>query len=95
MNWLSARLVGYGVLLGTVGVKILTSDDAKKVYTHCTAAAMRGVDEVARVYTTLKENCEDIGADAKEINEKRAQEKENRMIADAKALLEAHEEKDA
>ena len=95
MNWLSARLVGYGVLLGTVGVKILTSDDAKKVYTHCTAAAMRGVDEVARVYTTLKENCEDIGADAKKINEKRAQEKENRMIADAKALLEAHEEKDA
>ena len=29
MNFLSARLVGYGVLLGTVGVKILTSDDAK------------------------------------------------------------------
>lgn len=95
MNWLSARLVGYGVLLGTVGVKILTSDDAKKVYTHCTAAAMRGVDEVAKVYTTLKENCEDISADAKEINEKRAQEKENRLIADAKALLEAHDEKDA
>ena len=34
MNFLSARLVGYGVLLGTVGVKILTSDDAKKLYTH-------------------------------------------------------------
>lgn len=48
MNLLSARLVGYGVLLGTVGVKILTSDDAKKLYTHCTAAAMRGVDEVAK-----------------------------------------------
>ena len=56
MNLLSARLVGYGVLLGTVGVKILTSDDAKKLYTHCTAAAMRSIDEVAKVYTALKEN---------------------------------------
>ena len=51
MNLLSARLVGYGVLLGTVGVKILTSDDAKKLYTHCTAAAMRSVDEVASLYS--------------------------------------------
>ena len=95
MNLLSARLVGYGVLLGTVGVKILTSDDAKKLYTHCTAAAMRGVDEVSKVYTALKENCEDIGVDAKEINEKRAQAKEAKMIADAKAFLESCEEKDA
>lgn len=95
MNLLSARLVGYGVLLGTVGVKILTSDDAKKLYTHCTAAAMRGVDEVAKVYTALKENCEDIGVDAKEINEKRAQAKEAKMIADAKVFLESCEEKDA
>lgn len=95
MNFLSARLVGYGVLLGTVGVKILTSDDAKKLYTHCTAVCMRGVDEVAKVYTTLKENCGDISADAKDINERRAQEKEARMIADAKAFLETHEEKDA
>lgn len=95
MNWLNARLVGYGVLLGTAGVKILTSDDAKKVYTHCTAAVMRGVDEVAKVYTTLKENCEDIGADAKAINEARAEEKEAKMIADAKAVLAAQEEKDA
>ena len=56
---------------------------------------MRGVDEVAKVYTTLKENCGDISADAKDINERRAQEKEARMIADAKAFLETHEEKDA
>ena len=56
---------------------------------------MRGVDEVAKVCTTLKENCEDISADAKEINEKRAEAREARMIADAKALLESKEEKDA
>ena len=78
MNLLSARLVGYGVLLGTVGVKILTSDDAKKLYTHCTAAAMRGVDEVAKVYTALKENCEDIGVDAKEIMKKDHRQKKQK-----------------
>lgn len=94
MSWLKARMIGYGVLIGTAGVKILTSDDAKKVYTHCTAAVMRGVDEVSKVYTTLKENCGDISADAKQINEKRAQEKEEKLIADAKAVLEAHEEKE-
>lgn len=90
MNWLHARLIGYGVLIGTAGIKILTSDDAKKVYTHCTAAVMRGVDEVAKIYTTLKENCDDIQADAKEINEERANAKEAQLIEDAKAVLEAH-----
>lgn len=27
-----------GVLFGTAGIKILASDDAKKLYTNCTAA---------------------------------------------------------
>ena len=92
MNLLSARLVGYGVLLGTVGVKILTSDDAKKLYTHCTAAAMRGVDEVAKVYTALKENCEDIVADASDINEARYAKAAEMELAQAKALVEANQE---
>ena len=30
-----------GVLFGTAGVKILASEDAKKVYTNCTAAVLR------------------------------------------------------
>ena len=30
-----------GVLFGTAGVKLLSSKDAKKVYTNCTAAALR------------------------------------------------------
>ena len=95
MSFVRSRFLAYGVLLGTAGVKILTSDDAKKVYTHCTAAVMRGVDEVVKTYNLLKENCDDISADAEEINEKRAAEKEARMIADAKAVLAAakHKEK--
>ena len=30
-----------GVLFGTAGVKLLSSKDAKKVYTNCTAAVLR------------------------------------------------------
>ena len=30
-----------GVLFGTAGIKVLSSQDAKKVYTNCTAAVLR------------------------------------------------------
>ena len=93
MGWLRTRFIAYGFLLGTAGVKILTSDDAKKVYTHCTAAVLRGVDDVTKIYNELKENCEDIAAEAKQINEKRLAEKEAKMIEDAKAVLAAANEK--
>ncbi len=93
MSWVRSRFLAYGVLLGTAGLKILTSEDAKKVYTYCTAAVMRGVDEAVKTYDTLKENCGDIREDAKEINEKRAAEREARMIADARAVLAAAEDR--
>ena len=93
MGWLRTRFIAYGFLLGTAGVKILTSDDAKKIYTHCTAAVLRGVDDVTKTYNELKENCEDIAAEAKQINEKRLAEKEAKMIEDAKAVLAAANEK--
>ena len=82
MALLRTRFMAYGFLLGTAGLKILTSKDAKKVYTHVTAAALRGVDDAVRVYTEVKENCEDILADAKEINEKRIAEESNQIIED-------------
>ena len=65
-----------GVLFGTAGVKILSSKDAKKVYTTCTAAALRAKDCVMKTVTNVQENAEDILAEAKQINEKRY-EKEN------------------
>ncbi len=95
MSWVRSRFLAYGVLLGTAGVKILTSEDAKNVYTHCTAAVMRGVDEVVKTYDLLKENCNDICEDARKINETRAAEKEARMIADARAVLASAGEKEA
>ena len=60
-----------GVLFGTAGIKILTSKDAKKVYTHATAAVLRAKDCVMETGTRTRENCSDIYADAKDINETR------------------------
>ena len=67
-------LFAAGVLFGTAGIKALSSKDAKKLYTQCTAAVLRMKDQVMNTATTLQENCGDILADAKEINEQRAAE---------------------
>ncbi|MBQ6537953.1 MAG: hypothetical protein IJL75_03510 [Eubacterium sp.] len=61
-----------GALFGSAGIKILSSRDAKKVYTHCTAAALRVKDAVMDQATILQENCGDIYEEAKAINEERA-----------------------
>ena len=60
-----------GVLFGTVGIKILSSRDARKVYTSCTAAVLRAKDCVMKTVTAVQENAEDILAEAKQINEDR------------------------
>ena len=63
-----AGIFAGGVLFGTAGVKILASDDAKKVYTNCTAAVLRAKDCVMKTATTVQENAEDILAEAQQIN---------------------------
>ena len=72
MKWDKIGLFAGGVLFGTAGVKILSSKDAKKAYTHATAAVLRAKECVMTTATTIKENCDDVLADAKEINEQRA-----------------------
>ena len=61
-----------GVLFGSAGIKLLSSKDAKKAYTHVTAAALRVKDSVMSTATTVQENAADILASAKDINEQRA-----------------------
>ena len=61
-----------GVLFGTAGVKILASKDARKLYTNCTAAALRAKSTVMKTVTSIQENAEDIYAEAQQINEDRA-----------------------
>lgn len=72
-----------GVLFGTAGVKVLSSKDAKKMYTNCTAAALRAKDCVMKTATVLQENAEDILAEAQQINEKRAAEEAQQVQEDA------------
>ena len=72
MNWAKVALFAGGALFGSAGIEILTSKDAKKLYTQCTAAVLRMKDQVMKTATSLQENCGDILADAKEINEQRA-----------------------
>ena len=74
-----------GVLLGTAGIKILSSQDAKKVYTSCTAAFLRAKECVMNTVSTVQENAGDIYAGAKEINEERAAKAEAEAFADAEA----------
>lgn len=75
-------LFAAGVLFGTAGIKVLSSKDAKKVYTHTTAAVLRAKDSVMETVTTVRENAEDIYADAKAINEQRAEEAATAVVED-------------
>ena len=86
-GWDKAKVLAYGFLLGTAGVRLLTSRDAKKAYTQVTAAALRCADEVVKTANLVKESCDDITAEAKAINERRQEEERAREIEDAKAIL--------
>ena len=72
MNWAKIGLFAGGALFGSAGIEILTSKDAKKLYTNCTAAVLRAKKCVMDKASVLQENCEDIYADARQINEERA-----------------------
>lgn len=77
-----AGIFAGGVLFGTAGIKILSGKDAKKVYTHCTAAVLRAKECVMKNVELLQENCEDIYADAKDINEQRQQAEEENTVTE-------------
>ena len=83
--WKKLGIFAGGILFGTAGMKILGSKDAKKMYTEAAAAVLRGQDCVMKVSTSIKEYCEDIYADAKRINEKRAEAEEKSLICDCEA----------
>ena len=71
-GWGKITAFACGALFGSAGIKLLTSKDAKKAYVHTTAAVLRMKDCVMETATSLQENCEDILAEAKSINEARA-----------------------
>ena len=48
-----ASFIG-GVLFGSVGIKLLSSKDAKKAYTHITAAGLRMKDSTMKTVATVQ-----------------------------------------
>ena len=63
-----------GALFGSAGLKLLASRDAKKAYTHATAAVLRMKESVMETVTCVQENAADILASAQDINAQRAQQ---------------------
>ena len=78
-------LFAAGVLFGTAGIKLLGSRDAKKVYAQTTAAALRAKEDVMKTVTAVREGAEDIYAEAKAINERRAEAEAAAVVEDASA----------
>ena len=78
-------LFAAGVLFGTAGLKILSSKEAKSVYAHTTAAVRRAKDCVRQTVTTIREGADDVYADAKAINDRRAAACEPETIEDTSA----------
>ena len=87
-----AGLFAGGVLFGTAGVKLLSSKDAKKFYTNCTAAVLRAKDSLMKTATTVQENAGDILAEAQQINEERAAKE---AVYDDEDLKEVEDEVEA
>ena len=78
-------LFAAGVLFGTAGIKLLGSKDAKKVYAHTTAAALRAKEDVMKTVTAVREGADDIYAEAKVINERRAEAEATAVVEDTSA----------
>ena len=75
-----------GALFGSAGLKILSGKDARKVYTHTTAAVLRCKDEVIKQVELVQEGCSDILADARQINAEREKAEEAEFIEESAEL---------
>ena len=78
-------LFAAGVLFGTAGIKLLGSKDAKKVYAHTTAAALRAKEGVMKTVTAVREGADAISAEARAITERRAEAEAAAVVEDASA----------
>ena len=62
MNWVKLGIFAGGVAFGSVGLKLLGSKDAKKVYAQVTAATLRAKDAKNAV---IEDECDcDCGCEA-------------------------------
>ena len=78
-------------MFGSAGIKLLSSKDAKKCYTHTTAAVLRMKECVMSTVNSVQENAADVLAAAKDINEQRATQEAEEIVADTSAETDAAE----
>ncbi|MDO5142356.1 MAG: DUF6110 family protein [Eubacteriales bacterium] len=66
-----ARLACFvgGTVFGSAGIRLLTSKEAKKVYTRVVALGLRVKDYVMENVTAVQENAADILAAAQDLND--------------------------
>ena len=83
-KWSHAGLFVGGMLFQAKGIDLLKSERFHKAYVEATALGLRCRDEVLKNVTTVREGCEDIYAEAVELNEERAKapETEAEVIED-------------
>ena len=70
-KWNHAGLFVGGMLFATKGIELLASKTAHKAYVQATAFGLRCRDEVLGGISAVREGCEDIYAEAVELNEER------------------------
>ena len=80
INLTSVKLLAGGAALATIGLRIIRSKEAKKLYSYATAAVLREKDHIMDFVSDVKADCQDIYADAKDINKRYAEE--NAVIED-------------
>ena len=69
-----------GFLLGTVGLDLMKSEEADKVYTALATASLVSKDWVMKRYEYIGARSQDILAEAKQINAERAHKAEAEFI---------------
>ena len=84
LKWSHAGIFAGGMLFATKGIEILTSKTAHKAFVQTAAFGLRCRDEVLKNVTAVREGCEDIYAEAVELNEniENAPEAEAAVIED-------------
>ena len=71
-KWSHAGIFAGGMLFATKGIELLRGKAAHKAYVEATAFGLRCRDGVMDSVTAVREGCEDIYAEAVELNEERA-----------------------
>lgn len=69
-----AAIFTAGLALGSITVKLLTSRDAREFYTKVIAAGLRAKEYTMDTVNNVQEHIEDMVAEAKFINDLRAEE---------------------